>query len=125
MPVTNGISAHQDSCHVPLFVVYPYTPPGTSDGTFFDHYSITKTVADLFGLPYPGHAGDAQTASLVGHFSIPAPSGMPSPSPSPSSSSPSPSPVAVLVALAVTVADRHGVPRDPGRRDGVLRECLG
>jgi phosphatidylinositol-3-phosphatase len=72
LPVTNGVSAHQDSCHVPLFVVYPYTPAGDSDATFFDHYSITKTVEDLFGLPYLAHAGDAQTTSLIGHFGIPA-----------------------------------------------------
>lgn len=70
LPVTNGVSAHQDSCHVPLFVVYPYTPAGRSDGTFFDHYSITKTVEDLFGLPLLAHAADAQTASLIGHFGI-------------------------------------------------------
>lgn len=72
LPVTNGVSAHQDSCHVPLFVVYPYTPAGDSDATFFDHYSITKTVEDLFGQPYLAHAGDAQTSSLLGHFGIPA-----------------------------------------------------
>ena len=73
LPVTNGVSAHQDSCHIPLFVVYPYTPAGDHDPTFFDHYSITKTVEQLFGLPYLAHAGDAQTESLVGHFGIPAP----------------------------------------------------
>jgi hypothetical protein len=70
LPVTNGVSAHQDSCHVPLFVVYPYTPAGDSDATFFDHYSITKTVEDLFGLPHLAHAGDAQTNSLLGHFGL-------------------------------------------------------
>jgi phosphatidylinositol-3-phosphatase len=70
LPVINGVSAHQDSCHVPLFVVYPYTPAGRSDGTFFDHYSLTKTVEDLFGLPHLAHAGDAQTTSLIGHFGI-------------------------------------------------------
>jgi hypothetical protein len=72
LPVTNGVSSHQESCHVPLFVVYPYTPAGDSDATFFDHYSITKTVEDLFGLPYLAHAGDAQTNSLLGHFGLPA-----------------------------------------------------
>ncbi len=70
LPITNGVSAHQDSCHVPLFVVYPYTPAGTSDGTFFDHYSLTRTVEDLFGLPYLAHAADTQTSSLIGHFGI-------------------------------------------------------
>jgi phospholipase C len=71
MPVTNGRSAHQDSCHVPFLVVYPYTPAGATDGTFFDHYSVTKTVEDIYGLTYLSHAGDAQTSSLVGHFGIP------------------------------------------------------
>ncbi len=33
LPITNGVSAHQDSCHIPLFVVYPYTPTGTADPT--------------------------------------------------------------------------------------------
>lgn len=70
LPVTGGVSAHQDSCHVALFVVYPYTAAGTVDPTFFDHYSVTKTVEDLFSLPYLAHAGDAQTTSLVGHFGI-------------------------------------------------------
>jgi phospholipase C len=72
MPVRNGVSAHQDSCHVPLFVVYPYTPSGHKDGAFFDGYSITKTVEQLFGLPRLAHASDAQTASLIGHFRLPA-----------------------------------------------------
>lgn len=70
MPVSNGISAHQDSCHVPFFVIYPYTSAGNHDGTFFDHYSVTRTIGDLFSMPYLSHAGDSQTASLVGHFGI-------------------------------------------------------
>ena len=79
LPVVDGVSAHQDSCHVPLFVVYPYTPAGDADPTFFDHYSVTRTVEDLFGLPYLAHAGDAQTASLVGHFGIAPPPADPAP----------------------------------------------
>jgi hypothetical protein len=70
MPVVNGTSAHQDSCHVPFFVVYPYTVAGTNDGTFFDHYSVTKTIEDLFGLPYIAHAADAGTNSLLNHFGL-------------------------------------------------------
>jgi fibronectin type 3 domain-containing protein len=70
MPITNNTSAHQDSCHVPFFVVYPYTPAGTADSTFFDHYSITKTIEDEFGLPYLAHAGDTQTNSLLSHFGL-------------------------------------------------------
>lgn len=70
LPITNGVSAHQESCHIPFFVVYPYTPAGTQDSTFFDHYSVTKTVEDIFGLPYLAHAADAQTTSLIGHFGL-------------------------------------------------------
>ena len=43
---------------------------GTHDATFFDHYSVTKTVENIFGLPYLAHAKDAQTNSLVGHFGL-------------------------------------------------------
>ena len=64
----------QPSCQVPLLVVYPYTQGG-NDSTFFDHYSITNTVEDIFGLPYLAHAGDAQTNTLAGHFGIPAGAG--------------------------------------------------
>jgi phospholipase C len=70
LPITSGVSAHQDSCHVPLFVVYPYTPAGSADAAFFDHYSLTKTVEELFGLPLIAHAADTQTTSLRGHFGI-------------------------------------------------------
>lgn len=70
MPITNRTSAHRDSCHVPFFVIYPYTPAGDNDGTFFDHYSITRTIENLFSLPPLAHAADQQTASLTGHFGI-------------------------------------------------------
>jgi phospholipase C len=73
LPVTGGVSAHQDSCHVPLFVVYPYTKAGAANTSFFDHYSITRTVEKLFGLSYLAHAGDTQTIALVNEFGIPAP----------------------------------------------------
>jgi PKD repeat protein len=81
LPVVNGTSAHQDSCHVPLFVVYPYVRAGDQNATFFTHYSITKTVEQLFALPYLAHAADASTNSLIGSFGIPAPS-VPAPPPS-------------------------------------------
>ena len=109
LPVTNGVSAHQESCHVPLFVVYPYTPAGDSDATFFDHYSITKTVEDLFGLPYLAHAGDAQTNSLVGHFGIPA-AVTTNPSPQVSITQPaSNSTVSGTVAVSGTATDSAGI----------------
>lgn len=70
LPVISGISAHQDSCHLPFFVVYPFTPAGRHDATFFDLYSLTRTIEDLFGLPHLVHAGDSQTATLIEHFGL-------------------------------------------------------
>lgn len=63
------LAGRQNSCHVPLWVVYPYNRGG-HDKTFFDLYSITKGVEDLFGEPYLGHAADAKTTSLMGHFGL-------------------------------------------------------
>ena len=108
LPVTNGVSAHQDSCHVPLFVIYPYTPAGDSDATFFDHYSITKTVEDLFGLPYLAHAGDAQTSSLLGHFGIAAVTTNPSPQVSITAPA-SNSTVSGTLTVSGTAADSAGI----------------
>lgn len=108
LPVTNGVSAHQDSCHVPLFVVYPYTPAGDSDATFFDHYSITRTVEDIFALPYLAHAGDAQTNSLVGHFGFPG--AVINPSPQVSITAPaSNSTVSGTLTVSGTAADSAGI----------------
>ena len=108
LPVTRGVSAHQDSCHVPLFVVYPYTPAGESDPSFFDHYSLTKTVEDIFGLPYLAHAGDAQTSSLLGHFGIPA--GAVNPGPSVSITQPaSNATVSGTLTVSGTATDSAGV----------------
>lgn len=68
LPLQNGVSP-QESCHIPTFIVYPYTPAGAADTTFFDLYSITRTVEDIFGLPYLANAANA--TSLIGHFGIP------------------------------------------------------
>ena len=63
------LAGSQGSCHIPFFVVYPYAG-ATTDSTFFDHYSVTRTVEDIFGWSHIAHAADAQTASLVGHFGL-------------------------------------------------------
>ncbi len=67
---TADLGGLQPSCHVPFFVIYPGTVPGTLDPAFFDHYSVTRTIEDFFALPYLAHAGDAQTSSLAGHFGL-------------------------------------------------------
>jgi phospholipase C len=64
------LAGSQPSCHVPFFVIYPGTMRGAHNGTFFDHYSLTRTVEDFFGLGYLANAADPQTASLAGHFGL-------------------------------------------------------
>lgn len=43
----------------------PFLVPGTVSNTPFNHYSLLKTVEDLFGLDYLGYAGQT---GLVGFF---------------------------------------------------------
>lgn len=88
------LAGRQPSCHVPFFVLSP-SASGT-DNTFFDHYSVTRTVDDVFGLS--PLAGAAASTSLVGHFGIGAtltPTPTPTPTPSPS---PTPTPNAAFTA---------------------------
>ena len=72
----------QESCHVPFFVVYPWASGGP-DSTFFDHYSLTRTIEDLFSLP--PIAGAATAPTLIGHFGISLSQPSPSPTPTPTS----------------------------------------
>ena len=69
---TADLAGKQQSCHVPLWVVYPYNHGGTVT-TFLDPYSITKGVEDLLGRSHLAHAADAGTNSLVGHFGLSTP----------------------------------------------------
>jgi hypothetical protein len=90
------LAGDQESCHIPFFVISPYTKPGPVSG-FFDHYSLTRTVEELFNLPLLG--GAATAPSLVTPFGLTASSSTPSPTASPTASptpttSPSPSPTA-------------------------------
>jgi hypothetical protein len=39
------------SCHIPTLVFSKTTAPGSTDGTYFTHYSILKTTEELLGLP--------------------------------------------------------------------------
>jgi phosphatidylinositol-3-phosphatase len=71
---TQDLAGNKPSCHIPLLVIYPYVPAGDNDTSWFDDYSLTRTVEQLFGLSYLAGAGNAQVTSLVGHFGIPAPS---------------------------------------------------
>jgi phosphatidylinositol-3-phosphatase len=48
---THANSAAYPSCHVATSVMSPYTTPGTTSGTYFNHLSLLGTAEDLLGLP--------------------------------------------------------------------------
>ena len=57
-----------ESCHVPLVVITPYTVAGTQSATQFTHYSLLGTTEQLLGLSLLGSAADPATASLRPDF---------------------------------------------------------
>ncbi len=60
-------SASYPSCHVATIVMSPYTPPGTSSASYFNHLSLLGTAEDLLGLPrLPTTEGYAGLQSAFG-----------------------------------------------------------
>jgi phospholipase C len=59
-----------ETCHVPLVVITPYTAAGTQSSTLFTHYSLLATTEQLLGLPLLGSAADPTTASLRPDFHL-------------------------------------------------------
>ena len=57
-------------CHVATLVVSPSTPPGTRSAVLFNHYSLLKTVEQIFKLPLLGHAADSSVQSMVAPFHL-------------------------------------------------------
>jgi phospholipase C len=65
---SSDLAGQHESCHIPFFVIYPFTPSGARWSGFATHYSVTRTVEELFGLPLLAHA---QTApSLMGAMGL-------------------------------------------------------
>jgi phospholipase C len=46
---------------VATILMSPQVKSNFQDATPYSHYSITKTIAEAWGLPYLGHASDAET----------------------------------------------------------------
>jgi acid phosphatase len=46
---------------IPTILISPQAKPGFVDPTPYSHYSLLKTIAEAWGLPYLGHAADATT----------------------------------------------------------------
>jgi hypothetical protein len=52
--------------HAGALLVSRYVPAGRSVTARYDHYSLLRTVEDLFGLGHLGHAADKGTKPLGG-----------------------------------------------------------
>jgi hypothetical protein len=50
---------------IATILVSPQVKSGFQDATPYSHYSLLKTISAAWGLPYLGHAADAQTALIV------------------------------------------------------------
>jgi hypothetical protein len=44
----------------------PYLTPGTVSNTLFHHYSLLRTIEDIFNLNYPGYASQPGMAGFFG-----------------------------------------------------------
>jgi hypothetical protein len=51
-----------ESCHVAMLVISPYTLPGTTSATLFNHYSLLRTTEELLGAsPELGEAASVNS----------------------------------------------------------------
>jgi hypothetical protein len=55
-----------ESNHVPTFVINRKVSAGNRFDDTYTHYSLLRTIEDIFGLSHLGHAGDPETASMIG-----------------------------------------------------------
>jgi hypothetical protein len=59
------------SCHIPTLVFSKSTVPGSTDGTYFTHYSILKTTEELLGLPTDALGSNVSgAASMTSAFNL-------------------------------------------------------
>jgi phospholipase C len=70
-PATTGfncVNSSQQQCHVAAIVVAPSVKAGTRSATSYSHYSMLKTIEDIFGVP---ELGGAKTAtSMAAGFNL-------------------------------------------------------
>jgi hypothetical protein len=70
-PATTGfncVNSAQAQCHVAAIVVAPSVKAGTKSATDYSHYSMLKTIEDIFGVP---ELGGAKTAtSMAAGFNL-------------------------------------------------------
>ena len=66
----------------------PFIPPGTVTQTGYNHYSLLRSVEDLFGLPHLGFAAQAGLAPFGSDVFAAGPAPAPTPTPSPTPGAP-------------------------------------
>jgi acid phosphatase len=70
-PATTGyncVNSSQAQCHVAAIVVAPSVKAGAKVSTDFSHYSMLKTIEDIFGVPELGGAKTAK--SMASGFNL-------------------------------------------------------
>ena len=50
---------------VPIVLYSPLVKNGFEDSTSYTHYSLLKTISEAWGLPYLGHAADANNVLII------------------------------------------------------------
>jgi hypothetical protein len=62
-------NVHDQGCHVPLFVISPYTQAGMRSDTLLNHYALLHTTEELLGIDtFLGRA--AHAASMRADFNL-------------------------------------------------------
>ena len=51
--------------HLPVVLLSPQVRRNFQDDTPYSHYSLLRTIADAWGLPYLGHAADLETTTIL------------------------------------------------------------
>ena len=65
LPGTDCYDPKNFNDRVVMIVITNYGVKGVTDNSFYNHYSLLRTIEDAFGLGHLGHAADPTTHSLA------------------------------------------------------------
>jgi hypothetical protein len=65
LPGTDCYDPKNFNDRVVMIVITNYGVKGVTDNSFYNHYSLLRTIEDAFGLAHLGHAADPATHSLA------------------------------------------------------------
>ena len=60
-----GLPEDDAGGRVPVVLMSPRVKTNFQDSTLYSHYSLLKTIAAAWGLPYLGHSADAETPLII------------------------------------------------------------